>query len=55
MYSDFRFDFTAKVAGKGVSGYLLDVFPANYNEGDNEEGPLCVNIHTCMHGTRDCY
>lgn len=55
MYSDFRFDFTAKVAGKGVSGYLLDVFPANYNEGDNGEGPLYVNNHNVMHDTRDCY
>ena len=26
MYVDFRFDFTAKVAGRGVSGYLWMFF-----------------------------
>ena len=40
MYADFRFDFTAKVAGRGVSGYLLDVFPASYSDSDVEVSPL---------------
>ena len=41
MYADFRFDFTAKVAGgRGVSGYLLDVFPASYCDNDEGNYPL---------------
>ena len=40
MYADFRFDFTAKVAGRGVSGYLLDVFPASYCDHDAGDSPL---------------
>lgn len=39
VYADFRFEFTAKVAGKGVSGYLLDVYPAKYEDQDSE-GPV---------------
>ena len=40
MYADFRFDITAKVAGRGVSGYLLDVFPASYCANDAGDCPL---------------
>ena len=40
MYADFRFDFTARVAGRGVSGYLLDVFPASYCDNDEGSYPL---------------
>ncbi len=35
-YSDFRVEFAAKVAGSCVSGYLLDVFPAVYDDRESE-------------------
>ena len=40
MYANFRFDFTAKIAGRGVSGYLLDAFPASYCDDDTGDCPL---------------
>ena len=30
VHSDFRFDFSGKVTGESVSGYLLHVYPSTY-------------------------
>ena len=38
--SDFRFDFTAKVTGKGITGYLIDVYPAKYEEDNTASDEL---------------
>ena len=37
VHSDIRFEFSAKVAGKGISGYLIDVY---HNADDHVKGPL---------------
>ena len=39
-YSDFRFEFTAKVKGINVSGYLLDVYSAAYDDCESQDEPL---------------
>lgn len=38
-YSDFRFNFTARVRGS-ASGYLLEVFPSQFTDSQSEEQPL---------------
>lgn len=39
-HSDFRFEFTAKVKGMNVSGYLLDVYPSSYEGCESQDEPL---------------